>query len=496
MAVRGYRVQSSPAALVWAGGILLLALLSLGLVDHQSARQSRAQLAAVPTRPLVLVDLRANREARERDVHAELDAWREAASSLGMPVEVFDGESLRELDPSRYSVWILPGQERLSEGDWAALDAYLAGSGGLIATGFAGRRSESGGRVDQPVLARLFPGESFARSGAGQTRLTVVGRSPLVAGLAPGDEIALATRARALSSASAGSLELGDTRSRSVALVGRHRNARIAWLGFSLGALADAQKAQRIATNALLFASRAPLLELRPWPDGRPCAVLVDGGGPVDQPGDRCRVDADRVEEPELLRLTRSGCRVATTAAGARVIPDVLAHSGGTLVSIPEPRPRLDAEGAALLRDLLSGYERAERMGSVFSLRAKAEWRQAKGRQALLDSVGQELGSRGAWFAHPAELADWWLAREQVEARLEPVSADTVRVVFANRGRAIARGVTARVDVPGGAVSPRVEPGRVFARRALLRLASDHSWVELVARPLDPGTEVSYTLRF
>lgn len=496
MAVGGYRVQSSPAALVWAGGILLLALLSLGLVDHQSARQSRARLAAVPARPVVVVDLRANREARERDVHAELDAWRQAAASLGLPVEVFDGESLRELDPSRYSVWILPGQERLSEGDWAALDAYLADSGGLIATGFAGRRSENGARLAQPVLARLFPGERFARSGAGQARLQVVGRSPLVAGLDPGEELGLGKRARVLASDSPGALELGGNGSGSVALVGRHRNARIAWLGISLGSLSDAAAAQRVASNALRFASRAPLLELGPWPDGRPCAVLVDGGGAADQPGDRCRVDAGRIDAEDLARLARAGCRVATTASGERVIPDVLAHSGGELVSIPEPRPRLEAEGAALLRDLLSGYERAERMGSVFSLRAKAEWRQANGRQALLDSVGQELGSRGAWFAHPGELADWWLARERVEARLESVSADTVRVVFANRGRAVARGVTARVYVPGGAVSPRVEPGRMFARRALVRLASDHSWVELVARPLDPGTEVSYTLRF
>ena len=47
MAMVGYRVHSSPAALVWAGAILLLALLSLGLVDHHSARQSRARLAAV-----------------------------------------------------------------------------------------------------------------------------------------------------------------------------------------------------------------------------------------------------------------------------------------------------------------------------------------------------------------------------------------------------------------------------------------------------------------
>ena len=135
-------------------------------------------------------------------------------------------------------------------------------------------------------------------------------------------------------------------------------------------------------------------------------------------------------------------------------------------------------------------------MGSVFSLRTEAGWRAAEGREALFASVGHELGARRAWFARPDELADWWLAREQVEARLEPVAPDTVRVVFTNRGAAAARGVTARIYVPGGSDTPRVAAGRVFARRALLRLSVDHSFVELVARPLDPGTEVSYTLRF
>ncbi len=491
-----YRVRTSPAAFVWAGAILLFALVSLGVVDNQSARHARARLALQPRRPVVVVDLAGNREARGDRRQAEIEAWREAGASLDRSVELFDGTSLAELDPGRFAVWILPGQERLSDADWVALDAYLAGNGGLILTGAVGRYSETGTRPTRSVLERLFPGERFARPEAASRQLQVVGRSPLVAGLVPGAELVLAEPARVLAAASPGALEFRGTRSGSGALFGRHRSARIAWLGFSIGQLTDGDVAQRVAGNALRFASRAPSLDLRPWPDGRPCAVLVGASTGTDLPTDPCRVDTNEIPTGGLEELISGGCRFATTAAGARALPDILAHAGAPFVSIPEPRPHGDAEGSALLRELLSGYERAERMGSVFSLRARIHRPEAKGREALLESLGQELALRGAWFARPDELADWWLARDQVGARIEPLASDRVRVVFENRGAVTARGVTARVYIPGGAVAPRIETRRLFARRALLRLASDHSWIELVARPLDPGTEVSYIIRF
>jgi hypothetical protein len=64
MAFVGYRSRSSPAALVWTGGILAFALLTLGLVHHESARRARERSAAVPVRPVVVIDLQANRAAR------------------------------------------------------------------------------------------------------------------------------------------------------------------------------------------------------------------------------------------------------------------------------------------------------------------------------------------------------------------------------------------------------------------------------------------------
>ncbi len=494
MLVRGYRVRSRPATAVWAGALLVLAVLSLGLVHLESGRIARAKLAARPLRPLLLVDLVANREARGGKPLAELDAWRAAAAAIGREVEVFEGERLIDVDPTRYAVWVLPTQDRLSDYDWVALDSYLGRAGGVVLTGGTGLMSED--EREPSVLERLFPGERFAGTANAASALRVVGRSALVAGFAAGDEIALAKHKGGIGAASQGALDWRGAGPGAAVLPGLHRGAPVAWLGFSIAQLEDPDDAARMATNALRFAAREPLLDLRPWPDGRPCAVLVDGGREHDSADELCRADTADPADSAIDALVRGGCRFATTASGERVLPEVLERPSGTIVTIPEPRPRRDALGAALLRELLTGYELAERTGSIFSLRTEADWRAAEGREALFASVGHELGARRAWFARPDELADWWLARERVEARLESVAPDSVRVVFTNRGDSPARGVTARIYVPGGSDRPRVEAPRVFARRALLRVSVDHSFVELVARPLDPGTEVSYTLRF
>ena len=126
MLVRKHRVRSTQTSAIWAGALLALALLSLGLVHHQSGRSARAKIVAQPLRPLLLVDLVANREARGGKPLAELETWRAAVAAFGREVEVFEGESLIDVDPARYAVWVLPAQDRLSDYDWDALDSYLA----------------------------------------------------------------------------------------------------------------------------------------------------------------------------------------------------------------------------------------------------------------------------------------------------------------------------------------------------------------------------------
>jgi hypothetical protein len=438
------------------------------------------------------VDLATNRAARGGEPLAELEVWTAAGGALTRAVDLYEGESLAELLPRGYAAWVLPDQQQLADDDWEALEQYLARGGGVVVTGRVGRRDPSGALRGRAALELLFPGERFARVRRDDaTPIRVVGRDPLAAGLAPGERLAFAGPGRELRARSSGALEWSDRRGGAAALQGSHRGAPVAWLGFAPQHLADRTQAERITRNALRYAARLPLLDLRPWPEGRPCAVLLapEGAEAACQSAGEAELAAD------LARLAREGCRYAAVPAGERTMPEVLASDGAPLVAIPEPDAHHEAKGAALLRELLADYERAERMGSVFSLRADPGDGSHSERDALVASVGEELGARGAWFARPEEVADWWLARAGVEARLEMLGPDVARVRFRNGGARTARDVTARVYLPEGAITPRVEQAPLWGRPRL-RLATDRTWLELVARALDPGGEVSYTIRF
>lgn len=489
-----FKARSSPQPWIWSGVLLGLGLLTLGVVHHESARLARAKSAAEPLRPIVVVDLATNREARHGAALDEIEVWTAAVGSLARPVEIYGGDSLVQLLPRRYAAWVLPQQEQLADDDWEALDRYLASGGGVVVTGRTGRQDPSGALRGRSALEQLFPGERFRRFTPGEaTPVRVVGRDPLAAGLEPGARLVFAAPGRELRASSAAALAWSDAAADAAALHGIHRGAPVAWLGFGPQRLADPALAARITTNAVRFAARQPVLDLRPWPDGRPCAVLVGGEGD-DVSESACRSPVAAPDEAELARLAGEGCRWTTVRAGERVLPEVVSAPGASLVAIPEPDAHHESEGAVLLRELLADYEQAERMGSVFSLRVDEASRRRPERRKLVDSVGAELGARGAWFASPDELAEWWRARTRVEARLQVLGPDSARIWFRNGGESEARDVTARVYLPEGSVTPRLETG--LFRRARLRLATDRSWLELVARPLDPGEEVSYTIRF
>ena len=92
--------------------------------------------------------------ARGEAALLELDAWRAAAAALGRPVEVFEGETLWDLAPEQYAVWVLPSQARLSEDDLLALDSYLAGDGGAVLTGPTGLTQASFAITEPACLRR------------------------------------------------------------------------------------------------------------------------------------------------------------------------------------------------------------------------------------------------------------------------------------------------------------------------------------------------------
>src|SRR5580765_7282843 len=96
MRVAAVQARSRPVALVWGALVLVLAGATVGIVHHASARRARERLAAVPSRPLLIVELARNHGAHGPDP-AELELWRASGAALGRVVERFDGASLADI---------------------------------------------------------------------------------------------------------------------------------------------------------------------------------------------------------------------------------------------------------------------------------------------------------------------------------------------------------------------------------------------------------------
>ena len=490
MRVPGSQARSKSIGFVWVLAAVAVVAASIGIVHHASLSRVRKRAYVEPVRPIALVELKRNHGGAS-DSAGRSDAWRAAAAALGRKIETYEAASLGEIPARSYSAWILADQTALDDADFAALDSFLQLGGGVVLAGRSGEKS-SGGRA---ALERLFPGQRFAEVSGGPTRLRVTGASPLVAGFPAGAEVGVETGGRALSASSSDAL-VWNGAGGGAALHMLHRGGAVAWLGVSPARIAEPEPARMLAENALRWALKDPVLDLRAWPEGRPCAVLVEAASKSGEPASTCRLESGRTE-PELLRgLAHAGCRFASVPPENRALPALYEVDGAPFVAIPEGHADAAAQGSALMRELLAGYERAERLGGVYSLRADPTWRAKAGRQDLYKRVSHELHERGAWFAQPDELADWWSARSGVHAELAILARDRVRVHFANPGAATARGVTARVYLPGGADTARLERAPRFRSGPRLRISADHAWIEVIAPSLDPGSEVSYTIRF
>jgi hypothetical protein len=472
---------------LWVTAAFLFGAATLGLVHHASVRRAHEKAGAQPLRPLVVIELARNRSAQPKESASDSEDWRAAAAALGRNLETFSGTSLSEIPTTRFAAWILADQQELDDADFAALDSYLQLGGGAVLIGRTGRKAEG-----RSALSKLFPGQQFSEPGSGATRLRVTEQSPLVAGLAAGEELTVADPGRGLAASSGDSLAWGDERGAALHVI--YRGAPVAWLGVSPERIAESRPARALAENALRYALREPVLDLRAWPEGRPCAVLVDASRGAAS-ASACQLDETASELEGLRALAHQGCHFAAVSPGGRALPELLDVDGSALVAIPEGRAQATERGSALMRDLLAGYERAERLGGVYSLRADA-WRAGANREPPFARVRDELRTRGAWFAAPDELAEWWSTRSHVSAELSVLARDRLSVRFANSGSETARGVTARVYLPGGADTARVESGPTLRAAPLVRISADHTWIEVVERSLDPGAEVTYTIRF
>jgi hypothetical protein len=139
--------------------------------DWYSGLKSLARVAIVRSESSRLWGLDAGRPAGAPDGSGHLAEFRgvyEMVSDLRYPLDLLVAGGLTEAQLSRYQAVLLPALSCLSQDDAAAVDAYVAEGGKVIATADLAAADENGKPRNAPGLGCLpaLPGESADVSGA------------------------------------------------------------------------------------------------------------------------------------------------------------------------------------------------------------------------------------------------------------------------------------------------------------------------------------------
>ena len=365
---------------------------------------------------------------------------------------------LYELDTDRYCSVVLPEQERISDEEWSGVRSLAREGLGIILTGAAGSRDGAGELRPAPLIEALIPGRLLSAQERTHGALRVSQRGPLVAGFQPGTLLEVHAPAGAYAVAAPGAVtwgaEGGPRPPGAAALfTSVLEDAPVAWISVGAGAFADVLQAERLLGNALRFAAREPLAELRAWPGGAGVAALF------------------AVADSELSDLVAAGFR--------------------------EPQlPALDEsirDPALLLGRLLAEFARVESEGGLYALAAGIPGLERPDRSEVEDSLHQELDPQRVWIARGSQAAEWWRRRSGLVLWLTRPGSGRAEVRLRNDGDDSVRGATARVYLPAGARVPTQLHGSGLFSRPQLRVASDRSWIDVITPQLDPGESVQYS---
>jgi hypothetical protein len=240
---------------IWAA-CALLGTCTLGVVALERA----AVPARAPARSGAAVALI---ERAPGAVAAEsLGFWEQGARAAGLRPERVVAAQLYELPVERFGVWLL-AESDLSDSDWAALDAFALRGGGLILMGPGGEGALELAARGELAARRIFPAHRFEPRSAAPDSLGVGNRGPLAAGIEADHTIPLAGAGAHFATSTGGALVFGGDPGSGAALAGLYRGSPAVWFGCPTEWLAPTPEAQRLAENALRFASREPLVDVR-----------------------------------------------------------------------------------------------------------------------------------------------------------------------------------------------------------------------------------------
>ncbi|MEO0113910.1 MAG: polysaccharide deacetylase family protein [candidate division WOR-3 bacterium] len=230
---------------------------------------------------------------------ANLSDWLDFSSNQNVQVSTLNVFALNQR-LNDFTVLILPGISQLSEAAIESITEFLERGGGLIAFGDCGAMDEKGRVRKISLLNRIIGITKITEIHPEYFPLTIKSNSPLSIGLPLGAKIGTTgfgrIRARIIETRTIPDgywcnppIDFGGTAKdfkNSVALChGYYANGRFVWFGFNKNLITgDNQSqifAQKLFTNALLWVTKNPLVQIKPWPfDYRACAIIC---GDIEQ---------------------------------------------------------------------------------------------------------------------------------------------------------------------------------------------------------------------
>ena len=366
---------------------------------------------------------------------------------------LFESASLAELAKQGVGSIAVPDARALTREQAVELRTFLDGGRGVILTGSVGVRGEGDAWQGYDLMARLIEVPEVTQVGRTiSAAVEAARRGPLSAGFSPGEMVSLRPEGGvpAIDDPKAelrwaggrgGALASGRAASKRLE-VGR---GRLVWLGpgpENTQRPGERAAMARLARGAILWASRQPLAEVLPWPDGSFFAGVVE----LDETG----FAAGRFGETPAA---------VETAVAAEV---EAAERRGELALVEIPVPELGAAEAERLKQ--------------HAIRA--------------------LDGRGAWIATRGDVIAWKALRSGVSARIRRQGPNRLLLDVSNDSRTRAERVVVRVYLNQPAERVRVERTQLLQEVPELRFLRGKESLDLLLPELPPRTNRAYTIDF
>ena len=126
-------------------------------------------------------------------------------------------------------------------------------------------------------------------------------------------------------------------------------------------------------------------------------------------------------------------------------------------------RSRRFLRGPAARAVRLKDADRVTYLGGVYTVLMNSYLLGSQKYQPVLLELIRNIKERHLWFATAADIAQWWIARHNIEVDLEQIGPKRFQLGMTNRGSTDADGFSVRIYLP-------FQPSNFEVRPALLQL--------------------------